>query len=71
LLELAKQCLAIAHDGLKRRNRLDAGGRDETRSLEPLHDLVTRGRTPAEELLEKFHGPWGGSVAPVYTEYAY
>jgi gamma-glutamylcysteine synthetase len=27
--------------------------------------------TPAEELLEGFHGPWGGSVAPIYTEYAY
>jgi glutamate--cysteine ligase len=27
--------------------------------------------TPAEELLERFHGAWGGSVAPVYTEYAY
>ena len=27
--------------------------------------------TPAEELLEKFHGPWGGSVDPVYKEYAY
>jgi glutamate--cysteine ligase len=27
--------------------------------------------TPAEELLEKFHGPWGGSVEPVFSEYAY
>ena len=29
------------------------------------------GITPAEELLEKFHGPWGGSVDPVYKDYAY
>ncbi len=71
LLDLTKQCLTIAQDGLKRRRRLDLGGRDETRHLEPLGDIVTSGRTPAEELLEKFRGPWGGSVAPIYTEYAY
>ena len=23
------------------------------------------------EMLQKFHGPWGGSVDPVYTDYAY
>jgi glutamate--cysteine ligase len=69
--DLATQCLAIGREGLKRRNRLDTEGRDETRYLEPLDDLVARGVTPAEELLEGFHGPWGGSVAPIYTEYAY
>jgi glutamate--cysteine ligase len=69
--DIATQCLAIARDGLKRRNRIDASGRDETRYLEPLDDLVARGITPAEELLEKFHGAWGGSVAPGYTELAY
>ena len=69
--DLAAQCLAIGREGLKRRNRLDTEGRDETRYLEPLDDLVARGVTPAEELLEGFHGAWGGSVAPIYTEYAY
>ena len=71
LLDLTKECLTIAQDGLKRRRRLDLGGRDETRHLEPLGDIVASGRTPAEELLEKFRGPWGGSVAPIYDEYAY
>jgi glutamate--cysteine ligase len=71
LLDLSKECLALAHAGLKRRNRLDAQGRDETRYLQPLADIVTRGTTPAEDLLEKFYGPWGRSVAPVYTECAY
>jgi glutamate--cysteine ligase len=70
LLDLAKQTLAISHEGLRRRRRLDAAGRDETRHLEPIDEFVARGRTPAEELLEKFHGPWRGSVAPVYDEYA-
>ena len=58
------------HEGLARRGRLDAEGRDETRYLEPLAEFVDRGRTPAEELLEKFHGPWRGSVEPIFDEYA-
>jgi glutamate--cysteine ligase len=36
-----------------------------------LDDRLARGTTPAQELLEKFHGPWGGSVDPIYTEEAY
>jgi glutamate--cysteine ligase len=56
---------------LKRRRRLNGGGEDETKYLEPLEDLVSRGSTPAEELLAKYHGDWGGSVEPVFTEYAY
>jgi glutamate--cysteine ligase len=71
ILDLARQCLAIAQEGLTRRKHLDASGRDENHYLEPLAELVTRGRTPAEDLLEKYHGAWAGSVAPAYTEYAY
>jgi glutamate--cysteine ligase len=70
LLDLAKQCLALAREGLRRRGHLDAEGRDEGHHLEPLEEFVARGVTPAEELLEKFHGPWGGSVKPVYDEYS-
>jgi glutamate--cysteine ligase len=32
---------------------------------------VTRGCTPAEELLAQYHGTWRGSVEPVFVEYAY
>jgi glutamate--cysteine ligase len=71
VFELAKDCLALAHAGLRRRNRVDSDGRDETKHLGGLDDVVARGRTPAEDLLEKYFGPWGRSVDPVYTEYAY
>jgi glutamate--cysteine ligase len=71
LLDLAKECLVLAHAGLKRRARLDHDGRDETRYLESLGDVVARGHTTAEELLRKFHGEWKGSVEPIFTEYAY
>ena len=45
-----------AEQGLERRKQLDRNGRDETRYLRPLEEIVARGITPAEELLEKFHG---------------
>jgi glutamate--cysteine ligase len=71
LLELARECLALAHAGLKRRKCIDSDGQDETKHLRSLDRIVESGRTPAEEMLEKFHLEWGGSVDPVYTEYAY
>ena len=71
LFEIAKQCLALAHAGLRRRGRIDHAGRDETRHLEPLDRIIDSGRTPAEEMLEKFNGPWRGSVEPAYEEYAF
>jgi len=69
--DVAKECLSIAHAGLARRGRLDIGGRDEARHLEALDDIVARGVTPAEALIEKFKGPWGGSIEPVFLEQAY
>jgi glutamate--cysteine ligase len=71
VLQLAKTTIALADKGLARRRRLDARGQDERRYLRQIEDYVSRGITPAEELLEKFHGPWGHSVEPVFKEYAY
>jgi glutamate--cysteine ligase len=71
VLKLATETLKLSRNGLARRARVNPGGEDETLYLEPLDDLVSRGTTPAEELLAKYKGPWGGSVDPVFTEYAY
>jgi len=71
VLNLAKATLALAEQGLTRRRRLDRAGRDESRYLRPIQEFVARGLTPAEELLERFHGPWNGSVDPIYKDYAY
>ena len=68
---LAQETLRLAARGLQRRKRLDRNGRDETRYLRPLEESIARGITPAEELLEKYHGEWGGSVEPIFSEYAY
>lgn len=68
---LAREVLTIASDGLRNRQRLDQRGRDERRHLERLWEIVDAGRTPAQDLLDAYHGRWGGSLDPVFTEYAY
>ena len=71
VLDLARETVAIARSGLKARARLEPNGKDETQYIDTLMEIVAQGRTPAEELLEKFDGPWAGSVDPVYAEYSY
>jgi glutamate--cysteine ligase len=71
VFEVAGELLQLARAGLARRKHFDTSGQDETRYLEVLEDRLARGTTPAQELLEKFHGQWAGSVDPIYTEEAY
>jgi glutamate--cysteine ligase len=71
VLALAQETLRFCAQGLARRKKLDRNGRDETRYLRPLEESIARGITPAEELLQKFHGEWGGTVEPIFEEYAY
>jgi glutamate--cysteine ligase len=71
LREIARETLVLAHAGLRARNRRDRTGADETIYLAPLDEIVARGKTRAEEMLEKFGAQWRGSVDPVYDEYAY
>jgi glutamate--cysteine ligase len=68
---LAQEMLAIARDGLKARNVGSECGEDERHFLDPLFQIAESGITPAEELLEAYHGRWNGSVEPVFREYAY
>jgi glutamate--cysteine ligase len=71
VLALAKETLRLADAGLRRRNKRDSRGQDETGFLRPLDELVARGATPAEELLDKYNTVWNRSVDPIYNEYAY
>ena len=74
--ELAIEALKISLAGLQRRGRAGNGccsreGADESGFLQPLLEIAEAGQTPAERKLELFHGPWKGSVDPVFSEYAY
>lgn len=71
IFEVARECLVLAHAGLRRRACVDHLGRDESRFLDPLDRIIDAGRTPAEEMLTKFNGVWGGSIDPVYDAYAF
>ena len=70
---LAAEVLSIAKSGLIARGRAGADGLipDETHFLNALHEIVERGESPAQELLEKYHGEWGGDLSRIYDEYSY
>ncbi|MBK9080859.1 MAG: glutamate--cysteine ligase [Rhizobiales bacterium] len=71
LREVAREVVALARAGLAARRRLDSQGRDETRFLEPLERIVETGRVNAQDLVDRFNGPWGGSVEPAFDEAVY
>jgi len=68
LRDIARHVLEIAHEGLVARRQLDQEGSSEAGFLEPLHEIVASGKVPAQRLLDKFHGAWGGDIARVYEE---
>ena len=69
--ELAARVLDIAHTGLAARQRLNAAGDNETGYLDPLREIVASGRTPAEILLDRYHGAWSGDIHRIYDEMAF
>lgn len=68
--DLAREVLAISRAGLAARGHV-ADGQDETRFLDVLDESVATGRTPADELLAKYHGEWQGDLSRIYPEYRY
>ena len=66
---LAKKVVSLSEDGLRRRARLDDKGNDETEYLSPIIDVVTRGKTPADQLLELYNGQWQGDVMQVFESH--
>jgi glutamate--cysteine ligase len=71
LRDLALEALKISAAGLRRRNERNSNGADEGIFLTPLIDSAESGQTPAERKLQLFHDEWGGSVDPVFREFAY
>ena len=71
LQAVAQDVLAIARAGLKARGRLNAHGEHEALFLDDLDEIAKSGTSPAERLIERFEGDWGGSVEPVFVEAAY
>ena len=68
LRDIAGQVLDIAGAGLAARARTNGAGDDETGFLEPLREIVRTGKVPAETLLDRYHGVWGGDLSKVYKD---
>ncbi|MCD7059232.1 glutamate--cysteine ligase [Pelagibacterium xiamenense] len=68
--DIAKEAVAIARAGLKARGNRNWEGADETIFLKPLDRTLETGKTPAERLLDCYHGDWHGDVTRIYTDHA-
>ncbi|HEY0626576.1 MAG TPA: glutamate--cysteine ligase [Allosphingosinicella sp.] len=71
LQDLGKRVLDIAGAGLNARAYLNGAGDNEGGFLDPLREIVARGKTPAEMLLERYHGDWAGDVSQIYEEQSF
>ena len=73
LHDLAREAVKIAEAGLKARARTGNAGLvpDETHFLNAVQESVEEGRSPACELLGKYHGEWNGDLKRIYAEYSY
>jgi glutamate--cysteine ligase len=71
--DLAREVVAISEAGLKARAKPGASGMvpDETHFLNALKDSIETGKTPADELLDRYNGDWNGDLTKIYDEFAY
>jgi len=68
LRDLGVRILAIAETGLNARARLNDAGDNESGFLDPLREVLASGKTPAERLLDRYAGEWGGDISRIYEE---
>jgi glutamate--cysteine ligase len=71
LLDVARRVVALSRAGLDARAQGDGAGATEAIHLRTVEEIVEKGQSPAEELLALYHGRWGGSVEPVFKEFAF
>ncbi len=71
LKDLAREILDISSAGLTARNRLNTSGDNESGFLDPLREVVAKGKSPAAQLLDRYHGEWNGDVSKIYDEMSF
>ena len=71
LLDMARDVLAMAEQGLKNRARSDGAGGDETMFLAYLQQIVAEGQSPAARLVDKYRHEWDGDISRIYKELAF
>ena len=68
---LAKKTIDIASKGLRNRGIFDDGGDDESGFLQPLRKVIATQKTPAEVMLDLYHGDWAEDIDQVFTSNQY
>ncbi len=73
MLDLARETVAMAEDGLKTRARPGSGGLvpDETPFLNALKESVESGKAQSDELLDLYDTDWNGDLNRIYQDFAY
>ncbi len=71
LAEIGREILALSRQGLVNRGNKNRDGFDEADFLNTLDEVIARNTTSAEEMLNAYHTRWGGSIEPIFLEYAY
>lgn len=71
LLDVARECVAIARAGLVSRGFDDGMGSDETQFLQLVEDVAASGRTPAERLLDAYENDWGKNIDRLFETEAF
>ena len=69
--DVTRDILAFARAGLAARGRKGCKGRDETRFIDVLDEIVDSRRTPADDLLALYDGRWQGDIDRVFREFAF
>ena len=69
--DFAGRVLEVAAGGLTRRAMLNSAGDNEGGFLDPLRDVLATGMTPADRLLAKYEGEWGGDLSRIYEEFSF
>ena len=69
--DVAREVVALAQQGLGRRNRTDPEGEDERKQLEPLLQALEEGHSPADRLLAAYEKEWDGDIERLFDTEAF
>lgn len=66
--DFALKALEISESGLKARGRLNRSGESEAVFLDDLWDSAKSGTSPAQSLLDLYHGKWDGDLSLIFRD---
>jgi len=69
--EIAKKVLKLSREGLRNRNILNENGDSEEIFLDPLQKILSSGKSPSDDLIQKFSNNWNKNLVNMYKEYTF